>query len=1415
MAAIVKSRLKTARDALSKKDYITARDSAVVVLEFEPNNYNANVFLGLASIELGDKEKSEQAYLRAIESNPSQALGWQGLSRLYERTEQWRKYDDTLLKVMDLATDPIKCAENLQKLLKLRQERGSRAQIVDGLALLLPGSRYYDLLSTLPPPDPTNPTSSTVYDVQVVIQNTLPVIEEIVSIIEREEGEGLKREVDRRRTRLGASGPEQLKKDVGIEIWSKSKLPLLYNEITNHPRTSEEVRRQTENKLLDFKKNYLFALPPTSPEKKRLFTEVEEIVNGVVLLKLPNELAWMLFFDTKDTDTVEGYDYSTLRLFVELFPSHYLADMIRGYFMYYNIPLQLEGEEEKADDAPDTVEDPDIGLDMMLDAQSRSSDSVLATRMLADAYLREIDYANAIKIAEHGASLIRRVESDCGKSLARSQLGFQVSLGTALVHLFPPKHHSRALPIIDEVLKAAPDNVHALMARAYIMQEAKNWQEAAELFEQVAATHEDDPSNGILAKEEAAWCKAQLGERVYAVSVLKEVFEYMDTLADFGSEIARCLWRIGVCLWDMGGEPRTEAYGNWIKALKYDAMYAPAFTSLGKYYEEQANPADPVRASKCFQKAFELDSREVYAAHRLAVGFAEEREWDLVEVVARRTIEGEGGLDAGLDAAAKTSASMFTPMNTWAWKALGAVEIVRGHYPQAIQAFQVALRAEPDDQLSWLRLGEAYSKAGRQAAALKALTRAHELQPDGWMASYLIADVRRQVGQYDEAVNILKDILAARPLELGVSVLLAQTHLDLGKSELANGFIARAETTFLEALKTSIAIVDDSAGFRGVVWKVAADALYNLASRPTFADESAVRTILDPLLASLTSNNGDRLAGLNILPNLNAETLTGSTVLQCAILAYDLRLSVSSSSPQALGSAWYDLSTALRTYAETQTDEQIRTALHVKSIALLTSALKQCPGNEELWVALANAYFISQPKSAQHAFIRALEIDAKNASIWANLGLLYLYHSDLDLANEALLRAQTIDPDNTLAWVGQALVAASNGHDRDARALLEHAVGLLSSVPFADMEYSNRVFAVYRSSPSTSSKLTLLPALPLMSRFLTRQPTSVAGLHLFSLINEAIGHLKVAQDLLSQATAILEAAYEETESAEIERQYVMAQANMGRIQLSMGDFEAACECFETVSGLLAEETDGEATVLKVESHFLTAMGKFRQGVDIGEVLASFEEAMSAAGDDSRLAGHVSVLQAKIMWASGDNALRDQAKEMLLERLATDEGNLTVINSLAAMGILTDDESLVDAALSEILSLPREQRAEADPDKEVDYLLIKHHQALGDYNSVYSLAQHALFAEPSNAEARVVLASLKMVQGSQANALPILTGSSTASIDTDSKVITLRAVARAGQDARASLREAQRAVMLAPWDGNRWLALAYAKAGTAK
>ena len=112
------------------------------------------------------------------------------------------------------------------------------------------------------------------------------------------------------------------------------------------------------------------------------------------------------------------------------------------------------------------------------------------------------------------------------------------------------------------------------------------------------------------------------------------------------------------------------------RALQKDPEFAPAYTSLGIYFLEQASPPDPIRSSKCFQKAFELDARETVAARLLTEDFANDKEWDLVEVVAQRTIDGEGGLNAGLDKSELDADTNYMPMNVWAWKARGVVRFV-------------------------------------------------------------------------------------------------------------------------------------------------------------------------------------------------------------------------------------------------------------------------------------------------------------------------------------------------------------------------------------------------------------------------------------------------------------------------------------------------------------------------------------------------------------------------------------------------------------------------------------------------------------------------------------------------------------------------------------------------------------------
>lgn len=263
------------------------------------------------------------------------------------------------------------------------------------------------------------------------------------------------------------------------------------------------------------------------------------------------------------------------------------------------------------------------------------------------------------------------------------------------------------MALINTVLKRSPQNVKTLMAQGFVLQAREEWRRAKDSFDCVVDLCED-ASFALRAQEESAWCGNAMGEGREAVERLKTVYGSLEA-SNSASELdlARCQWRIGQSYWNIGGkscipshlqidteayqgDERQNAFAFFIAALKKDPEYAAAFTSLGLHYAEFATPPDPIRASKCFQKAFELDPRETIAAERLANGFAEEQEWELLEVIAKRTIEGEGGLDAGIKSAKEGDA----PMNVWAWRALGVVDLVGLNFSLAkdpqIRAFATA-----------------------------------------------------------------------------------------------------------------------------------------------------------------------------------------------------------------------------------------------------------------------------------------------------------------------------------------------------------------------------------------------------------------------------------------------------------------------------------------------------------------------------------------------------------------------------------------------------------------------------------------------------------------------------------------------------------------------------------------------------
>jgi len=184
-----------------------------------------------------------------------------------------------------------------------------------------------------------------------------------------------------------------------------------------------------------------------------------------------------------------------------------------------------------------------------------------------------------------------------------------------------------------------------------------------------------------------------------------------------------------------------------------------------------------------------------------------------------------------------------------------------------------------------------------------------------------------------------------------------------------------------------------------------------------------------------------------------------------------------------------------------------------------------------------------------------------------------------------------------------------------------------------------------------------------------------------------------------------------------------------------------------------------------------------------------------------------------------NAKKRQ-KLRVLECIASDPENLAAINILAGMGILTDDDGLLDAALSEVMALPIDQKNKLDSQRDVDYLLIQHGLSQGDTQQALSIAQHAVSVKPSSINLRSRLASLIIQNGNNAEeALALLNGvnnlDNNGHLEAATSVLSIQAVAQVsnvGKDYNIDAsRKAQQAILMRPSDPRGWQTLAYLRA----
>lgn len=1273
------------------------------------------------------------------------------------------------------------------------QKYGSRAQYKHSLEVLLPTTALYEYLEGR------------------VFQPAF-TYSKIADIVKAEEKEKINTEIGQRRTRLGAK-IDQVTADVKREVLENSPLESLYENVINWTH-DDEIRRQYEEKL--FQHAYDTLIVVSTPKKAAKREQVQKLAQGLVILKHPFLLAWTIDLDWKDVADVEEMDAGLLRDFIALFPDAGLSKLLRGFLDSDISPFPKlidstqEQNEEIEDNSPLSGED---RLILMTEGMEESSSSILAHRIMGLTFLHLEEYESAAATARQGLQRVSNESGMSGLALGNSFDAIRIVLATALVQFQAPRHHPEAMQLFENVLHGKPTESSALIGIGLILEEQEEYVQAIDFFDR-ALKRNTDPK----VKAEAAWCKALKGDNETSLLELEACLPKMEG-SDTRTRLLRSqtLYRVGMCIWNRdtsskARKNREGAYARFLTSLQADLNYAPAYTILGIYYADYGR--DKKRARKCFQKAFELSSSEVEAAKRLAQSFARSGEWDLVEVVAQRVVE------SGKVKAAPGSKKKGV---SWPFAALGVVQLNNQEYPKSIVSFQSALRSSPEDYHCWVGLGESYHNSGRYIAATKAFEHAQELEEtskdgsikDNWFLKYMLANVKRELGQYDDAVAGYQEVLKVRPAEFGVSMALLQSLVEGAWHSIELGFFGRAADAAGEALYVAKSVAKEHhEAFN--LGKAVGDAcsIFTYASAyasrlPTEVLPSLLEANIDPqvykILAEIDGTSDETLQIL-IQPNQQRFAPLHFSII-AAILAQKRAIHACSNDLHARAVAWYNLGwTEHRAHVcsldgpRTESKKPPLNYLRA-SIQAFKRAIELEAGNAEFWNSLGIVTTELNPKVSQHSFVRSLYLNDKNARVWTNLGTLYLIQNDAQLANDAFTRAQSSDPDYAQAWLGQGLLAMQMGEVNEARKLFTHAFEIAdSSSPMIKRQYAISTFDYLVSSPQTSTTNAIQPLFAL-HQLRSQVSADSAFQHLSSLFAERVGDFGDAAATLDLVASNLEAEYETSESQLLLMRFALAKADLSRAQLAERNFEVAAENAETALNL-SEEEDAKSEArqkVRLSAHMTAGLAYYYQGT-MDQALSMFRSAL----EETQGNPDIVCLLAQVLWAKGGNEERNVAREQLFDCVENHPGHLGAVILLGAIAVLDDDGDTIDAVTADLEGLRTQDSLTVQEKNKVAQLLTT-------ISALFPGEEGQDISEISQATTTIMLAP------SQPHGWSQLAGVSEESYPAEMAVLTAIKAAPPGGTLEANdlskayagtqrLDDAQRAVMVAPWTIQGWEAL---------
>ncbi|KAJ9646785.1 Superkiller protein 3 [Knufia peltigerae] len=1275
-----KGLLKAIKASLDNGQFEKAAQQAEDVVSQDNKNHTALLFLGFAREKLNDLDAAEKAIRKAADLKSQDPQAYKGLITLFEKqgSSKVDAYHGVAFKLAEIYAeqeDRAQCQNVIDKYELFAKKHGSRAQYRRALELILPTSSLYSVLEGR------------------VMQPSL-TYQRILESAEAEEKEWINTQIGERRTRLGAR-IDQVTKQVKAEAIDRFHVEDIYAALIDWTR-DDDARHDLEQKLFRRLYDDLRVVPEQNKAQQR--DKVLTMGNGMVIVKQPFLLAWRVALEWVDAEELEDWDVHIFREYVDFFPDDGLSKILGGFLNSDISPFPRPpvdpSEESEKDEKDEKLNGADL-LILLNEGLEDCPDSLLAHRILSYTYLRFEDWEGTVSVARKAQSLVKDAQKLFALELQNTLDGVNLILAKAMIEYQSPRYHPEAKSLFEEILQRKPKLTPALLGIGLIFEEDEDYPQAVRFLQQAS---ERDPDN-VRIKLEYAWCRAQDGAVEDGLRDLQHILSDIEAERHQDLSVKSIvLYRIAWCQWHSNSSAKARKdksgpYKHLIASIKANPSYAPAYTLLGTYFQHYGKSKQ--RARVALQKAFELSTSELDAAHRLAKAFADAAEWDLVELVAQRVVA---------SGKAKPAPGSKKRAYSWPFAALGVVQMNKQQYFPAIVSFQAALRINATDYYSWVGLGESYHNAGRHIAATRAFAKAQSLDhglsaDETWFAEYMLANVQREMGLFDEAILAYRAVLDMKPDEFGVLLALLQTMSENASAKVGLGMFGEAVKLAASAIEVATDIAQrDTNSFN--LWKAAGDACSVLGQVRLYSDPVNLQSITSLLRLSL-GNELDILVDLDkvdldttAMNEHHSQLALSDKFLHAAILAHKRAVYASSTDQHAQAVAWYNLGWAeFEAYSFSPAPTEARGKKYRRFLKAAIKCFKRAieleASNSEFWNALGVVTLDLSPQVSQHAFVRSLHLNDHSSRTWTNLGVLYIVHGDNQLANEAFTRAQSEDPEYADAWIGQGLLALLFGSVGEARGLFTHAFDIAdaSRLP-AKRHYAISAFDYLLKDPSRSQEVShLLQPLFAMRQYHVHQPSDMVSTHLMALLAERAGDCESSSEALREVCDAAEAEYEKSESTEYLVRFTQAKADLSRAQLACGEFSDAVASAETALDLSGDADDFGATYSEARQRWRLA-AQVTAGLahshlhNTEQSIKMFQEALGEVKNEPDIV----CMLAQVLWAKGGEAEKEAAQSQLFGVVANNPKHVQAVCLLAVMGLLDDDEAVLEAVEEELKAL---------------------------------------------------------------------------------------------------------------------------------